>query len=149
MSNETARIGGCHCGELRYVYDGEPMTFYACHCTDCQTASGSAFSLSMIVETDDLAVTAGQLVTESYLKNGNELVRHHCPRCGTTLWMSSAAVPRIAALKAGTLDVTSDLEPVAHVWVRSAQPWVRFDDGTAVYERQPTLEALIELWRAR
>lgn len=41
-----ARIqGGCRCGAVRYVLalDTLPRT-YACHCRDCQTWSGSAFS---------------------------------------------------------------------------------------------------------
>lgn len=37
--------GGCRCGAVRYklALDALPRT-YACHCRDCQTWSGSAFS---------------------------------------------------------------------------------------------------------
>jgi len=30
------------------------LTGYACHCTDCQTSSGSAFTLSMTVNRDNI-----------------------------------------------------------------------------------------------
>ena len=36
--------GGCHCGNIRYeVCRVDPATVAICHCTDCQTLSGSAF----------------------------------------------------------------------------------------------------------
>jgi hypothetical protein len=41
--------GGCVCGATCYRLTAEPLTLYACHCTDCQKRSGSAFGLSMWV----------------------------------------------------------------------------------------------------
>ena len=41
--------GGCLCGLIRYRLTDEPLTLYACHCTDRQRETGSAFGLSMIV----------------------------------------------------------------------------------------------------
>lgn len=36
--------GGCLCGALRYRVTAEPLTLYACHCTDCQRRTGTAFA---------------------------------------------------------------------------------------------------------
>ncbi len=44
------RKGGCQCGVISYELLGPPITLYRCHCTDCQTASGSAFGMSMWVK---------------------------------------------------------------------------------------------------
>ena len=41
--------GGCLCGEIRYRLSAEPLVLYACHCTDCQRQSATAFNLSMPV----------------------------------------------------------------------------------------------------
>ena len=38
--------GRCFCEAVQYRITEEPLTFYACHCTDCQKRSGSAFGLS-------------------------------------------------------------------------------------------------------
>ena len=35
--------GGCHCGNIRYEAEVDPAKVVICHCTDCQTLSGSAF----------------------------------------------------------------------------------------------------------
>ena len=35
--------GGCHCGYIAYEAEADPAKAMICHCTDCQTLSGSAF----------------------------------------------------------------------------------------------------------
>ena len=41
--------GGCSCGAIRYEVASFPLLLYTCNCSDCQTASGSAFALNMPV----------------------------------------------------------------------------------------------------
>ena len=55
--------GGCRCGAVRYklALDTLPLT-YACHCLDCQTWSGSAFSQQTFVPEAALAVTGAVAV---------------------------------------------------------------------------------------
>jgi hypothetical protein len=35
--------GGCHCGQITYEAEIDPEKVGICHCTDCQTGSGSGF----------------------------------------------------------------------------------------------------------
>ena len=46
----TTYPGGCQCGAVRYEVTGEPKVVVACHCTDCQRQSGSAFGETMVVD---------------------------------------------------------------------------------------------------
>jgi len=59
-------------------------------------------------------------------------------------------VPQVLNLHPGTLDDPSGLEPVAHIWTRSALPWVVIPPDTLRYPRQPEdfLE-LVRAWKAR
>ncbi len=139
--------GNCQCKSVAYKFTGEPLTCYTCHCTDCQTSTGSAFTMSMIVNRSDLTIVSGAVAENVFLHNGTEVKRHHCKNCGSALWFSSDAAPEICALKPGTFKDTSWLKPVAHLWLRSAQPWVTLDDDAARYQTQPEIEELIELWR--
>lgn len=141
--------GGCDCKSVRYRFSGEPLTCYACHCTDCQTSSGSAFALSMIVNSEDIEIIKGDLAINYLDNNGVEVKRHHCSQCGTALWYSADAYPNIYAIKPGTFDDTKWFRPIAHLWVRSAQPWVVLDEDTKKYRKQPEMAELFELWAQR
>ena len=35
--------GGCHCVYIKYEAEIDPEKVSICHCTDCQTGSGSAY----------------------------------------------------------------------------------------------------------
>ena len=52
--------GGCACGAIRYEITSFPLLLYSCHCTDCQTISGSAFALNMPVATQGFRIVTGQ-----------------------------------------------------------------------------------------
>ena len=148
MNKTQPRQGGCQCRAVRYAFSGRPITCYACHCTDCQTASGSAFSLSMIVAGEALGILSGEVSVGAMEKKSGEVDIHHCSGCGTALWYSSPEMPKIAALKPGTFDDTSWVKPIAHLWVRSAQPWMVFDGKTVTFETQPNMAELVRLWEA-
>jgi len=142
-------LGSCECKSIGYQYNGEPLTCYACHCTDCQTSSGSAFGLSMIVNDKDFEVTKGTVATNTNDVNGTKVEKHYCVHCGTSLWFSAKEYPGILAIKPGTFEDTSWFKPIAHLWVRSAQPWVILDKDTRQYQKQPEMSELIELWASR
>lgn len=52
--------GGCLCGDVRYVVKAEPLTFYICHCTDCQRRTGTAFAQSMVVSRSSFELQKGK-----------------------------------------------------------------------------------------
>jgi hypothetical protein len=40
--------GGCICGSVRYQITAALLSVYACHCTDCQRVTSSAFSIGVV-----------------------------------------------------------------------------------------------------
>jgi hypothetical protein len=130
--------GGCQCGSVRYEIAAEPVTCYVCHCTECQHQSASAFGISLSVPRAALRFVKGRpkewrRVSES----GREIMCLFCGHCGTRLAHNPARDAAISNLKAGTLDDTAWLRPVAHLWTRSKQPWVQIPAGMPIYETQP------------
>ena len=131
--------GGCQCGALRYEVSAAPLMIYACHCTTCQTQTGSAFVVSATVAEDALTFTSGEPQRiEWSAASGNGRVGLFCGACGTRI--ANAGVPSIGiySLRAGTLDDTSWVRPAGHTWMKSAQPWFRPDPDDVVTDEQPT-----------
>ena len=141
--------GGCLCGSVRYRLSAEPLTCYVCHCTDCQRRTGGAFAISLIVPAAALELTRG--TTSPYsatLADGRVKRGQLCTACGTRLWGEPVRNPAIRVLQPGTLDEPSHFPPVAHIWTRSAQPWVVFPAGVALFAKQPEERMqLAKLWQ--
>jgi hypothetical protein len=142
-------LGGCLCGAIRYRITSEPLTLYACHCTECQRRTGSAFALSMLVASSAVELTSGAPSPyHAALPDGRVKRGKLCAACGTRLWGEPAKRPGVFVVQPGTLDDTSWLKPVAHIWASEAQPWFAFPEGVRVYQTQPEdrLE-LVRLWQ--
>ena len=138
------------CGAAHYRVSGEPITFYACHCTDCQRRTGSAFGLSMLVPKAAVELTQGETVpVEALVENGRVKRSVACAKCRTQLWGISGRNPEVLVIRPGTLDDKSGLEPVAHMWTRSKQPWVTLPQGVPMFETQPDPAILAKLWKDR
>lgn len=130
--------GGCLCGALRYRVRDRGVLLTACHCTDCQRTSGGAFSLSLIVQRASVELLQGtpQVFEQAY-EDGRRKLFHFCGACSVRIWNEMSRVPQVINVKPGTLDDTSWLEPAAHLWLRSKQPWVTVPEGVLAFEQQP------------
>lgn len=123
--------GGCQCGHVRYVLDGEILALYVCYCTDCQKQSGSAFGMSLIVPGESFRVISGRLKTfEVKADSGRTKTCAFCPDCGVRIYNTTG--PR-KSIKAGTLDDTSWLQPDAHYWTKRKQKWIALPDDVPCY----------------
>jgi hypothetical protein len=79
--------GNCMCGQIQFRLNAEPLTLYACHCTDCQHRSGGALLLSMWVNRDSLEVLDGTpKLVSSIANDGRERKNKVCPTCEVRLW---------------------------------------------------------------
>ena len=127
--------GNCLCGAIRFECDCDPIASYLCHCTDCQHATGGAFSACVLVPVAALRVTRGSPIRfERTADSGNSVVREFCGSCGSALFSNSPARPDWQVIRMGVLDDPSELRPMLHIWTDSALDWALHDDGV---ERLP------------
>lgn len=130
--------GGCVCGAVRYTLKpGLRMKPYACHCTDCQKRTGSAFSFHMAVMENDCELSGE--VDEGHVTqpSGANSTIVGCARCKARIYAKNDLRPGIVSLRAGTLDNSTDMSPQAHFWVSSKQPWIVIPDDVPTLETQP------------
>lgn len=148
---DSSFLGRCLCGAIQYRINAEPITVYACHCTDCQRLTSGAFALSMIVPFETIELLAGTPTPyRAELTHGRVRRGELCGQCGSRLWGISQRNPNMAVVPVGALDKASQLRPIAHLWTRSALPWFVFPPGVPLYDTQPADAAvLVQYWRDR
>ncbi|MEX2650084.1 MAG: GFA family protein [Alphaproteobacteria bacterium] len=118
--------GSCHCGAIAYEAEIDPAEVYICHCTDCQTLSGSAFRTVVPTGPGKFKLLSGPLTT--YVKtaeSGNRRAQAFCPTCGTSIYSAPVgAGENTVVIRVGTIRQRDRLTPTKQYWFRSAQPWV-------------------------
>jgi len=131
--------GGCLCGQLRYTVNAEPVFTGVCHCKDCQKESGTAFNVAVAVPLSAVSIQGSPRTFTTKGDSGKDYVRRLCPNCGSTILSEPAALPGIAALRAGTLDDTSWLKPGMEIYCDSAQPWVQLGGSMQRFPKMPPM----------
>lgn len=122
---------------MTYKVKGRIDAGYACHCTDCQTRTGSAFSTLLPVPAEGLEVMGETRTIVQLEAEGVRSVAHVCPECLTRVFNRNPIWPDLAILRAGTLERSAEFVPALHVWTGSAQPWINFPKDAIAMERQP------------
>jgi len=131
------REGGCQCGAVRYAVTQEPTSIYCCHCTNCQAQSGTAFAISVLVPRGGFTFIKGQPEAYHFVaESGTSKTGWFCPDCGVRLMHDTEGRDSVT-VRGGTLDGAQEIEPAGHIWTRSAQAWMTFDDTQLVYEKAP------------
>jgi hypothetical protein len=134
-AKNDARGGGCACGAVRYRLESAPMFVHCCHCRDCQRQTGSAFALNALIETDRVAVLAGEPQAVAVPTDGGRPHRiFRCAACQTALWSEYGGVAKLRFVRVGTLDDPAAIPPDVHIYTRSKQPWVTLPPDVPAFE---------------
>ncbi len=130
--------GGCHCGAITYEAEIDPEKAGICHCTDCQTLSGSAFRTIGLVPRDAFTLLSGE--PKIYVKTGEsgaKRVQAFCPECGSPIYSSAVGdAPEAYSIRMGTARQRDALPPKLQYWSRSAQNWLTDLDSVSKIEKQ-------------
>jgi hypothetical protein len=119
--------GACTCGAIKIEGEADPEKTQVCHCTDCQTGTGSAFRVSTPVPGATFRMS-GQ--PTNYVKttaeSGNPRVQAFCPQCGSSIYSTTPGdgVQASYMVRVGILRQRDQLLPRRQNWFRSARPWV-------------------------
>jgi hypothetical protein len=128
--------GSCHCGRIGVEAEADEQRVVICHCTDCQTFSGSAFRGAVFAARDSLVVTGQPSVYVKVADNGARRSQAFCPNCGTPLYSGDAdGLGEYVSVRTGFLDQRDAIAPRVQVWRRSARRWVDLLDAIPCLER--------------
>jgi hypothetical protein len=119
--------GRCACGNITVEGEADPADVSICHCTDCQTGTGSAFRVSVLVRGTSFKMSG---TPTSYLKltadSGKPRVQAFCPRCGSPIYSTTPGEGQQDAyrVRVGILRQRKEFVPKRQNWFRSALPWI-------------------------
>jgi hypothetical protein len=115
--------GRCHCGQVTFEADVDPVTAGICHCTDCQMLSGSAYRVSVRAAVQNFKLSGR---VSEYIKtadSGNKRKHAFCPNCGTPVYATQLEAPTAYTLRVGTIRQRAELAPQRQIYCDSAVPW--------------------------
>lgn len=130
--------GSCHCGAIAYEAEIDPDMVSICHCSDCQTLSGTAFRVVIFTSGENFRLTRG--TPKTYVKiaeSGNRRAQTFCAECGTPIYATSAdeGPPNAYGIRVGTARQRDQLPPKRQIWHRSAVAWFPELEGLATKEK--------------
>ena len=129
--------GGCYCGAVRYVAEGDAMMKAQCHCRECQYISGGAPNLFMLMPLDGFKYTKGDPKRFARSDLEKPVTREFCAECGTHLTTRRPGL-RAVILKVGTLDDPSVFGSAQMaIFTVDKQPFHHVPEGMPAYERRP------------
>ena len=124
--------GGCLCGAVRYTINAAVTGLRACHCINCQKASGTGGTVNAVVPSDSFKITKGatKRYDDSATHSGRTLSRHFCADCGSPIYSHRNPNPGFVVVRAGSLDNSSGMKITGNIWTASARPWDYIDRST-------------------
>ena len=128
--------GHCHCGSIAYEAEIDPARVSACHCSDCQMLTGSAFRVSVPAPAESFKLTGTPKTYVKVADSGNRRIHAFCPECGAPVYSSAISDPPTYSLRVGCLDERSELPPRKQIWCESSMAWAMDLRDVPKVERQ-------------
>lgn len=131
--------GACHCGAITIEGEADPEKTTVCHCTDCQSGTGSAFRVSIPVPGTTFKMSGQPAIyVRTTADSGNPRAQAFCPTCGSPLYATSPGEgpQAVYMVRVGVLRQRDQLVPKRQIWFRSARPWTTQLDAVPKAEKQ-------------
>ncbi len=131
----SSNQGSCLCKSVQYKLEGEPNSFYLCHCTRCRKVSGTAHVANLFFQDTSIEWVSGKEKVKTYALADSHFKNSFCTQCGsqvpTTLSNSKVMVP------AGSLDTDVHIKPNAHIFCDSRANWESSIENTPKFSEMP------------
>ena len=126
VRTRQSHSGGCLCGAVRYTAAGRPLQVMVCHCTMCQRATGSAFSIEPVFLKERVAFEGESLASYGHRSadHGRLMNFSFCRVCGNRIGLTLERFPEVQVLYGGTFDDPAWIAPSSHIFTASAVPWL-------------------------
>jgi hypothetical protein len=136
-SENSKRVtGGCLCGAVRYEILGDLRGIVNCHCSKCRRFHGSIGAYTSI-KFENLSLVQQQSLKwfKSETDETPNVHRGFCSECGSSLFWHPRGQKYIA-VAAGSLDDTTNLETIGHVWTSQKSGYFKIMDDLPQFQKR-------------
>lgn len=126
--------GQCHCGDVKFTVEGEPLRMAQCHCNACRRITGTGHNVQAFFKRDDVKITGNTSTHESPSDSGNIRTRHFCPTCGSRLFSDNAKTPAVIGIAVGAFDESEWFKPEIIVYNAERPIWDVIDPTIELHE---------------
>ena len=120
--------GSCSCGFITFEAEADPEKVAICHCTDCQSSTGTAFRTNVPVQGTSFKMLSGTptVYIKTTADSGNPRAQAFCPKCGSPIYSTTPGDGQqpVYVVRVGVLRERDQLSPKLQNWTRSARSWV-------------------------
>ena len=117
--------GQCHCGAICYEAEIDPDSVSVCHCTDCQTLTGSPYRVTVPTPRANIRLTGAPKAYIKIAESGRRRLQYFCPDCGAPIYVTGEGeAEAVWGLRWGAIRQRAALPPKRAIWCRSAMPWL-------------------------
>lgn len=124
--------GGCFCGRVRYVVEGDVFNGTLCHCSDCRRIAGAPAVAWFSVRKDAMRFSSGNPAT---FRSSEHVLRGFCATCGTTLTYQDDRTPDDIDITSASLDDPEAVPPRDHTFAAERLSWMHANDGLPSWPR--------------
>ena len=105
--------GGCLCGQITFEAEVESTTFGICHCSECQTLTGTAFNTGFSVSAEKFKLVAGEPSTyvRTAEQSGRKVKRAFCGNCGSPIYRQSLLNSSMLRIGVGSIKQRAKFTP--------------------------------------
>lgn len=130
--------GGCACGAIRYQISDEPIFMNDCQCLDCQKISGTGHGSYLTFPSRAAIQLEGEATQFDRMgDSGNTKTSGFCPKCGSPVYMTFAAMPTLFTIHATSLDDPSRYKPQVATYTLRGHLWDHLDPTLPKFEKMP------------
>ena len=120
--------GRCHCGEISFSAEVIPDQVIVCHCSDCQSLSGSPYRAIIPAVEGTFQIESGS--PKIYVKtaeDGAKRAQAFCSECGSPIYAAPVgeAALQFIGIRVGLIKQKDKLIPGKQIWCRSSLGWVQ------------------------
>lgn len=126
--------GQCHCSDVTFSVEGEPVRMAQCHCNACRRITGTGHNVQAFFKKEQVTIKGKTSTHDSTSDSGSTRTRHFCANCGSRLFSENSKVSGAIGISVGAFDESEWFKPEIIVYNSQRPIWDVIDPTIELHE---------------